>query len=151
MPLNNFGACVPGLWRSAQPDEEGMRTLQDIGITTIIKLNTESPEEETWCNKAGIKLLQYPLPDVMQSFDEIRTVIEVLRIEMQRGIVLVHCQFGRDRTGLIIGAWRIVYQGWDVTQADAERKLYGVEGAVKIMDLPMEFLLQAFWENRNGN
>ena len=41
--------------------------------------------------------------------------------------MLVHCWHGSDRTGIIVAAYRIIYENWSVAQAEAEfcRDEYG--------------------------
>jgi protein-tyrosine phosphatase len=39
--------------------------------------------------------------------------------------VFVHCQAGKDRTGLVVAVYRILVDGWDVEEAIAERKRFG--------------------------
>jgi protein tyrosine/serine phosphatase len=39
-------------------------------------------------------------------------VLKVLRTVEEDGPVLIHCQHGADRTGLVCALYRVVYQGW---------------------------------------
>jgi protein tyrosine/serine phosphatase len=41
-------------------------------------------------------------------------------IESSPKPVLVHCWHGSDRTGIIVAAYRIVYEGWSVDEAEKE-------------------------------
>jgi protein tyrosine/serine phosphatase len=34
--------------------------------------------------------------------------------------VLVHCWHGSDRTGIVVAAYRIVFQNWNVEEAEKE-------------------------------
>ena len=47
--------------------------------------------------------------------------------QQQQGAVLIHCYHGADRTGLISGMYRIIYQGWTVADAK-EEMLHGPYG-----------------------
>lgn len=44
--------------------------------------------------------------------------------------VLVHCMYGRDRTGATIGTYRIVYEDWTADEAWDEMKDYSQGGAI---------------------
>jgi tyrosine-protein phosphatase SIW14 len=39
--------------------------------------------------------------------------------------VFVHCQAGKDRTGLVVAVYRILVDGWSVDDAISERKTFG--------------------------
>jgi protein tyrosine/serine phosphatase len=43
--------------------------------------------------------------------------LRTLRSAQQQGPVLLHCQHGADRTGLITAMYRILYQSWTKEQA----------------------------------
>jgi len=40
--------------------------------------------------------------------------------------VFVHCKRGADRTGTIIGCYRIAHEGWTADRALSEAKQYGM-------------------------
>ena len=145
MPLDNFGSVAVHIYRSGQPDAVGFDTLKDVGVSTILKLNSESlVEETTWCAERDIALIQKPMGTFINSVAAVLEIADLL--DKKFGMVLVHCQHGRDRTGLIVGAYRIKYQGWTVEQADAERKAYGVEGIIKVADFDMEIVLAEIYK-----
>ncbi len=141
MPLDNFGYVAPHIFRSAQPDAIGYDTLRQLGVSAVLKLNSDnSADEALWCQEHGIVLIEKDMSTFVNTVDEVMQIASLLN-----GIdsTLVHCQHGRDRTGLIVGAFRIVLQGWDVAKADAERKAYGVEGIIAVADFDMDVVL---WE-----
>jgi protein tyrosine/serine phosphatase len=41
------------------------------------------------------------------------------------GAVFVHCAHGADRTGLMIGLWRVQHDGWSYLAAAQEALHYG--------------------------
>jgi len=43
--------------------------------------------------------------------------LKALRNLDQDGPILIHCQHGADRTGLVSALYRVVYQGWTKEQA----------------------------------
>jgi protein tyrosine/serine phosphatase len=49
--------------------------------------------------------------------DEVISALKLIRAAQAKGPVLVHCQHGADRTGVVIAMYRIIYQGWSKQQA----------------------------------
>jgi len=49
--------------------------------------------------------------------EDVKLALRFLRIKQAQGPVLLHCQHGADRTGLITALYRIVYQGWSKSRA----------------------------------
>ncbi len=150
MPLNNFGRGGANVFRSAQPDEDGLKLLADLGVRYILKLNEDSPTEENTCARLGIAVLYMPIPTFINHIDNITSLARELEGLRLQGIVDVHCAHGRDRTGLIVAARRILFDGWSVAEADAERRIYGVEGLIKLGDLDMEFILHRIAGQKNA-
>ena len=48
---------------------------------------------------------------------DVTLALKLIRTKQAQGPVLLHCQQGADRTGLISALYRIVYQGWSKDQA----------------------------------
>lgn len=106
----NFYQVTEELYRAAQPTAAAMRTYEDYGIRTVINLRSfHSDEDEI----AGTNLVLVELPThAWKDFSD-DYVIEVLQaIRKAQKPVLLHCQHGADRTGMIIAMYRIVEQGW---------------------------------------
>jgi protein tyrosine/serine phosphatase len=135
MPLNNFGIASRGLYRCGQPDREGINSLASIGVKTILKLNSEVPEEYEWCKLVGITLTNNQIPTLTNTAEVVKALVARLNNLMQiAGPVCVHCEHGRDRTGLIIGAYRLIYDKAPFTLVQAERAAYGVTGLFTFFD-----------------
>ncbi len=103
----NFHEVVPGaFYRSAQPSPIQIATYQQqYGIRTIINLRDEAKgpwleEEEETAEKLGIKLIHLPLssskPLSVAQAEQIAQMME----ELPKPI-LVHCEHGANRTGLV--------------------------------------------------
>jgi protein-tyrosine phosphatase len=151
MPLNNFGMVNNLIARSAQPDETGIYSLVSIGFYAVLKLNTEQYEQEQQaCYKAGLQLVYKPIPTELNSVGTIKEIAEQIKSLSAAGRILVHCEHGRDRTGLVVGAYRILYNGYSLEQVDAERKVYGVDGLIKVLDSPMEVIFQQLINERGA-
>ena len=68
----------------------------------------------------GLTLLNRPLLSWSIKPKEIAEILYLIEKQQQNGAVLIHCYHGADRTGLIAGMYRIIYQGWPVEEAKAE-------------------------------
>jgi protein tyrosine/serine phosphatase len=116
--VGNLYRVNNNLYRSGQPTEEGMKNLEKIGIKTIINLRafyTDTDEIK------GTALLNEELSiNAWQIKDE--DIIHVLLIieKKENGPFLIHCEYGADRTGVMIAMYRIVEQGWSREEAIEE-------------------------------
>jgi tyrosine-protein phosphatase SIW14 len=148
MPLNNFGIVTKlgqaTLFRSAQPDEDGCKTLSSIGVSHIVRLNDgDSPTTMMEKQFLGGEVIYIPIPTFSVNVDTVKEIVaEIAKCLAQVQNILVHCTHGRDRTGLIIGAYRLIYQGWTLEKVNAERELYGVNFLVGIGDHSIELALE---------
>ena len=68
----------------------------------------------------GLTLLNRPLLSWSIKPKEIAEILYLIEKQQQNSAVLIHCYHGADRTGLIAGMYRIIYQGWTVEEAKAE-------------------------------
>lgn len=147
MPLNNFGfvdRIASKLFRSAQPDSEGLNTLNLLGIRTIIKLNDEFTSEIV---DRRFHMIYMPLPTITFDYKQAVHVAEKVKDCIMSGNdTLVHCTWGRDRTGLIIGTYRLMYLDWTLNQVNEEREAYGVVGLQKLLDFDEQYMLQKIAE-----
>ncbi len=126
--VRNLWKVNDGLWRGGQPDEEGFRELQKMGIKTVICLRFRTSLidwERGVCEKLGLQFLSIPLnytttprsPQIERFFDMVD--------EATNQPVYVHCYHGSDRTGLMLGIFRIARDGWTFKDAYIEMKACG--------------------------
>jgi protein tyrosine/serine phosphatase len=83
-------------------------------------------------------LIKIPAKDTI-----VATVLQVKQL-MDRGRkIVVHCTHGTDRTGLVIGAYRIIVNSWTFEEVQAERDVFGANAIRDIVDAEIvEFLKQ---------
>lgn len=127
----NLGVVVPEqVYRGAQPRDNEYEILKrDLHIKTILKLNEDDDSSEAKkCAEYGIVLVAVPFaasaigdPDTC---DAIRKAYAVIDDPAARPIY-VHCQAGRDRTGLLVGLYRIRAQGWPIERVLGELRQHG--------------------------
>lgn len=107
--LKNFHKVDGHLYRSAQPDADGMKQLEKRGIDNVLNLrqfHTDTDEAEG----TGLHLSRVPMNAALIKDEDI---IEALKIIQAADTpVLVHCWHGSDRTGAVVAMYRILFQGW---------------------------------------
>ena len=116
------------LYRSGQPDATGLAYLRDeVGVRTVINLNTRTTEEEMIrCSALGIAYVPLPMTTYTIDLARLRAFLRAVHQAEAEGRtpVLVHCQFGEDRTGIAVATYRIVEQDWPAEKAIAEMQGY---------------------------
>ena len=103
------------LYRSAQPSAEGMRSLKTMGIETIVNLRSFHSDHD----EIGDTGLGYEHIYMKAWHPEEGDAVKFLQIvtNPQRTPVLVHCQHGADRTGIMCALYRVAVQGWSKDEA----------------------------------
>lgn len=140
-PMLNFEVVDKGrLLRTAQPRSGDLdRILATEGIGTILSLRgSEEPDVKQWAKAHDVQRVaiqmwaDHPPTDAQIGlfFDIMRGDTIVLerygdiieRSGMLHGAssfrfrfpVLIHCEGGSDRTGVMVGLFRLAFQGWDL-------------------------------------
>jgi len=126
--VGNFGKVNGLLFRGAQPDETGLKSLKQLGVKTIINLrmaNDAWPLEEAEARANGMAYFNVPLNGVGRPGDaQVSKVLSI--IDSSLDPVFVHCQHGCDRTGTIIACYRIAHDKWSAKEALREAKQFGM-------------------------
>ncbi len=107
------------LYRSAQPTDDGLRNLRELGIVTVVNLRAFHSDRDELDPELGYEDIH------MKSWHpEREDAVAFLRIvtDPKRAPVLLHCQHGADRTGAMTAIYRIAVQGWSKDDAIREMK-----------------------------
>lgn len=142
--LLNFHEVHPYLYRGGAPDEASLKKLKDEKhIQTLIDLRAPSeckiPEKKI-AAELGMEYINLPMASQAPTKKQVDTFIhEVERAKnKESGPVYVHCAHGSDRTGSLVGIWRVTHDGYTYDQAYAEMRKYffgpkftNLSGAVK--------------------
>lgn len=117
------------LLRGGQPTDAGLNLLKNSGVKTIIDLRAEEPKiaesERKTVESLGMKFVHIPMyafdtPDNKQ-FQRFLNAVSI----PENGPVYLHCLQGRDRTGTMTGAYRIVIENWTFDNAFKEMMACG--------------------------
>ncbi len=124
----NFHPITPGeAYRSGQPDDRRLALYADqFKINSVLNLRGshrgEKWYEDELAASARLDLAHY---DVSLSAtheltaDEVRQILEIFRTAPRP--ILIHCQAGADRSGLVAAMWKVVVDG--MPKAEAKKQL----------------------------
>lgn len=133
----NFHQVNDNLYRGGQPSAEGFRSLKALGIHTIIDLRIpagQSNWERKIVESLGMLYVHIPMRGKeTPSQAEIDKAFSYLN-DSSRWPVYVHCREGKDRTGMIIGCYRVAHDEWTNRRALAEAKSYAARELTHAME-----------------
>ncbi len=146
--IPNFVEIAPDMYRGGQPTKAGWAYLKSKGIKTVIKLNFPSEGSDAQAARLGMNVIDASGPP-----SEIENVLEVPNAErVQLAVnslrdkrlrpVYVHCLHGQDRTGLIVGIYRVLNDHFTKKAAYLEMKKHGYHRSLHG--------LHEFWEAFDG-
>ncbi len=121
--LSNTYQVSETLYRGAQPTPDGFRTLQRLGVRSIVNLRlNHSDLDELHASGVGPGAFAYEHIRMAAWDADEAEVLAFLRIATtpSRTPVFVHCEYGSDRTGTMVAAYRVVVQGWSKDAAIRE-------------------------------
>jgi tyrosine-protein phosphatase SIW14 len=136
--LTHFQVVEPGvLLRCGQPRVSDLeQILRTHGLRTVVcaRGGTRHPlrgrwfrKERAWCARQGIALEHMPFSDAAIPPRDVFERFLAVIARPERRPVLVHCEQGFHRTGILVAAYRIRVQGWPLERALAEMEQCGFE------------------------
>ena len=114
----NLYRVSDALYRGDQPSPLGMENLKKFGLKTILNLRSFHSDRD----EIGETGLAYEHIYMKAWHPEEEDAVRFLKMvnDPKRAPVLVHCQWGADRTGTMIAVYRIAVQGWSKAEAIRE-------------------------------
>jgi hypothetical protein len=108
----NLHQMEKNFFRSAQPDATGFKGLSTThGVRSVINA------DEPLATGLDLKLKRVRINTWNIKRKDVVTALQDLRRASRDAPVLLHCQHGADRTGMISALYRILYQGWSKVAA----------------------------------
>jgi len=149
-PALNFEVVAKGrLLRSAQPGPGDLDEMaEDQGLGTVLSLRGIGDlDERKWAHDHGVKMVILQMyADDPPTDGQIGLFFTIMRgdtvdldqygsvIERTIGAVgsrvkfpfpvLIHCEGGADRTGVMVALYRMAFQGWTLDRAKQEMTLH---------------------------
>lgn len=136
--LTHFHVVEPGvLLRCGQPrvrDLERIRAVHRLKTVICARGGTRHPlrgrwfrKERAYCARTGIYLEHMPFSDAAvppaDVFDRFLAIME----QPDRRPVLVHCEQGFHRTGILVAAYRVRVCNWPLEHALEEMRAFGFD------------------------
>jgi protein tyrosine phosphatase (PTP) superfamily phosphohydrolase (DUF442 family) len=108
----NLHRITPTFYRSAQPAKAGFVNLETgVGIKTVVSLRAFNSDKPLLVG-TGLTLVSVPINTWNIKRSDVVRALAAIQVAEGRGAVLLHCQHGADRTGLISALHRILNDGW---------------------------------------
>jgi protein tyrosine/serine phosphatase len=123
--LPRFREVAPGIFRGGQPQRGGFELLKQRGVKTIINLRDEHDERKQ-VEALGFRYVYLPMDARDEvSASSIQMFLDTVSDPAQQP-VFIHCRLGIDRTGFMVGLYRIAKQGWSSEKAYDEARDIGM-------------------------
>jgi protein-tyrosine phosphatase len=104
-------------------------------VGLIFKLNSDNEypvDRELLLSQANVHSI--PVDQWHPERTDLHKLVSLIHDALYSTSVLIHCTHGRDRTGLVCGAWRILKNGWSPDKAIAEMHAFGAVGLIELAD-----------------
>ena len=126
--LGHFFKVDETLFRGQQPTDKGLAELKAMGVKTVVYLHfnkKQAAHEKAVVESQGMRFVHIPMswitPPKPAQIDQWLK----LTSDPANQPVFVHCQHGKDRTGAMVGIYRLANDGWSFDQAYKEMKEKG--------------------------
>src|SRR5260370_19850097 len=127
--LSNFYKVDDHVYRGAQPDDDGFRSLAKMGVKTILDLRGpehSEADERQLVESLGMRYVADPMKGMhTPTEDQIWRAIGLMN-DSKAWPVFVPCQSGADRTVAVVACYRIGHDRWDNDKALSEARSFGM-------------------------
>jgi tyrosine-protein phosphatase SIW14 len=134
--VRNFRQVNEHIYRGAQPTAQGLQSLSNLGVKTVIDLREaggRSRAEQKIVESAGMRYVSVPLSGIAAPSDAQVAKLLAMLDDGSAGPVFIHCRRGLDRTGTVCACYRIAHDGWENKRALEEARSLGMSWLEKAM------------------
>lgn len=126
--LPNFHSVHSFLYRGGEPTKKGMEQLQEKGVKTVIDLRAKSARtdaEEAIAHEMGMRYINLPMSAKAPTEAQLTTYMKAVdEAKANNAPVFLHCAHGSDRTGCLVGIWRVSRDDYSYNDAYKEMRKY---------------------------
>lgn len=131
--LPNYYMMNDFVHRGGRPSAAGMKALAKMGVKLIINIEDDEDAikaDRKYAAANGIKFVSVPFKTWSKPSDaKVEYVLKLLQ-DRSYGPIYLHCKHGRDRTGMIMGLYRVFAEGWHPKTAYKEMKDRGFRSII---------------------
>lgn len=124
----NFHVIAPGVWRSSATNKRALKRMKTRGLKSVINLRRNKSyhkKEHELTRELGIRYYHFPMnPKNRPDPDTLRDILAIMH-HPDNQPVLIHCHYGKDRTGLLAGLYKMQHTGSTFDAVYEEMLLYG--------------------------
>jgi tyrosine-protein phosphatase SIW14 len=143
--IPNFRQVNDVIYRGGRPSAQDLQELKVMGVKTILNLeNDRKPvaAEKNVAENLKFKFISVPTASFFKPKDQDVDHVLAVLADPANYPVFIHCTHGEDRTGLMMGLYRVEKEGWRADKAYAEMLDLGFHKAL--------FALDDYFEDRSG-
>lgn len=136
--IPNFLQVTDNLFRGGRPNTGDLAALKsEKNIKTVINLENKMPvvqQENKVADDLGLKFISSPMDASVRPNDQqVNQILSSLQ-DTKNDPIFIHCHHGQDRSGLIIGLYRVEVQGWAPAKAYQEMLDNGFHSSLVALD-----------------
>ena len=138
LTIARYLQVTDGIFRGGRPTSADLAAIATQNkIATVIDLEDDTKivdQEKADATKLHMKFLLTAMnPYAVPSDGEVNGVLSELQ-DSKNFPIFIHCHYGEDRTGLIIGIYRVEVQRWTPAQAYQEMLANGFHQSLTDLD-----------------
>ncbi len=114
----NFHRVSKRLYRGAQPKRKGMWELKKMGVKSVLNLRSLHPDKEL-LKGTGLKYYRLRMKAWHAEEEDVVAFLKIVN-KQKNTPLFVHCEYGADRTGMLVAFYRIIFCGWSKEKAIQE-------------------------------
>ena len=135
--ISNFMPVTNNIYRGGRPQKRDLENLKDQkNLSTIIDVENKPAvaQEKDAADRLGLKFISSPMDtDIRPSDQQVDQILTVMS-DPHNFPIFIHCFHGEDRTGLIVGLFRVEVQGWSAQSAYLEMLKNGFHPKYRALD-----------------